>query len=237
MTPGAALLGAALAGVGGLAVPALVRRIPEPVDDPAPEPEADKEPYADVAARRGFGTAAVLLSAVAGGVVAGVLGWSWELLPWLPLLPVLVALALVDWFTRLLPTWVIAPAYGVVVALVLVAWPLGVEGADVGRAVLGWLVYGAFFFVLWFIHSSGLGYGDVRLSGILGILLGLLGWGELLTGMYAGFLLGGVVGALLAALKVVDRKGVPFGPFMVLGAVLGVWWGPTLWSYLVTGGG
>ena len=70
-----------------------------------------------------------------------------------------------------------------------------------------------------------MGYGDVRLSGVLGIVLGYLGWGELLLGVYAGFLLGGIGGVVLSALRIVERKVYPFGPFMLLGAVVGVLWG------------
>ena len=63
-----------------------------------------------------------------------------------------------------------------------------------------------------------MGFGDVRLSGVLGIALGQLGWGPLIVGVYSGFLLGGVIGGLLSALRLVDRKGYPFGPFMLVGA-------------------
>ena len=89
--------------------------------------------------------------------------------------------------------------------------------------------------MLWFIYPRGLGFGDVRLAGVLGIGLGWLGWGPLLVGLYAGFLLGGVIGGVLALFHLVDRKGVPFGPFMLLGAVAGVVWGEPIWSRLVGG--
>ena len=71
-------------------------------------------------------------------------------------------------------------------------------------------------------YPRGLGYGDVRLSGILGIALGYVGTAELVVGVYAGFLLGGVGGALLSMLRIVHRKHLPFGPFMLVGAVVGL---------------
>ena len=76
--------------------------------------------------------------------------------------------------------------------------------------------------MLWFIYPRGLGFGDVRLSAVLGLALGYLGWSEWVVGIYGGFLLGAVVGGLMSALKIVDRKGYPFGPFMLVGALLGV---------------
>jgi leader peptidase (prepilin peptidase) / N-methyltransferase len=91
--------------------------------------------------------------------------------------------------------------------------------------------------VLWFVYPPGLGYGDVRLAGVLGIALGYLGWGELLVGVYAGFLLGGIIGALLRATRLVRQRHVPFGPFMVLGALVGIVWGAELWSHLVVTSG
>jgi leader peptidase (prepilin peptidase)/N-methyltransferase len=51
--------------------------------------------------------------------------------------------------------------------------------------------------------------------------LGWIGWSALVVGAYAGFLLGAVIGGLLALAKVVDRRGYPFGPFMLAGAWLG----------------
>lgn len=230
---------ALLCGALGWAVPGLVRRIPEPIPEPVPVPEPTtaaldaeqpevepKELYADIAARRGLSTGAVLAGGAAGGVLGWRLGWDWSLLFLVPLVPVLVALAVVDWRTRLLPTWVIARTYAVLVPLVVLVGVVTQEWDDVVRAGWGWLITGGLYFVLWFVHSAGLGYGDVRLSGVLGIALGHLGWGELFAGVYAAFILGGVIGGLLALAKVVDRRGVPFGPFMVGGALLGVVLGP-----------
>jgi leader peptidase (prepilin peptidase)/N-methyltransferase len=153
-------------------------------------------------------------------------GWGPDLLVLLYLAPVGVALAVVDWRTRLLPTKLIAPSYGIVIGLVLLAAWLDHDLGALERAGWGWLVAGGTFFALWFVYPKGMGYGDVRLSGVLGIALGYLGWGELLTGVYAGFLLGGVGGVLLSTLRIVDRKAYPFGPFMLLGAVVGILVGP-----------
>jgi leader peptidase (prepilin peptidase)/N-methyltransferase len=68
----------------------------------------------------------------------------------------------------------------------------------------------------------------VRLSGVLGIALGYLGWGPLLVGIYAGFLVGGLGGALLSSLRIVERRSYPFGPFMFVGALVGGVWGETV---------
>jgi leader peptidase (prepilin peptidase)/N-methyltransferase len=160
------------------------------------------------------------------GIVGGSVGWSPALSFLLYLAPVGVALAVVDWHTRLLPTKVIAPSYAVVAVLAaLSAWAEGDLDALV-TACLGWLVAGGTFFLLWFIYPRGMGYGDVRLSGVLGIALGYLGWAELLVGVYAGFVVGALGGLGLSALRIVDRKAYPFGPFMLVGALVGVVLGP-----------
>ncbi len=194
-------------------------------DEPDEEP---KERYDAIAALPGLAWKSALASAVTAALVGARIGWDPALLVWAYLVPVGVALAVVDWRTRLLPTKVIAPSYAVLVVLTLVAGVLSGEWDSVMRAGWGWLISGGTFFVLWFIYPRGMGYGDVRLSGLLGIALGYLGWGELLTGVYAGFLLGGVGGLLLSLLRLVDRKAYPFGPFMLVGAVLGVLAGPAV---------
>ncbi|MCR6033775.1 prepilin peptidase [Nocardioides sp. zg-579] len=242
---------ALLCGALGLLVPALVARIPEPEPstvhagadgadradgaDGAGLEEEPKEAYADIARSPGLAWKAALASAVAGAVVGWAVGADWDLLPLVPLVPVSVALAVVDWRTRLLPTKVIAPTYLVTIALTLLTWLVTRETDDLVRAFWGWLVAGGIFFALWFVHPRGLGYGDVRLAGLLGIALGHLGWGELLVGVYGGFLLGGLGGGLLSLLRVVERRAFPFGPFMLLAALLGIWIGAPVLDGLATG--
>ena len=228
--------------LAGLLVPEIIRRIPEPKVEPgepagneagqAPVEAAgdaaavEKEPYADIARMRGLRTGAALATGVVAALLGGGLGWRPELSFLLYLAPVGVALAVVDWRTRLLPTKVIAPSYAVVVTLAVMSACTHRDWHALETAGFGWLVAGGTFLLLWLIYPRGMGYGDVRLSGVLGIALGYLGWAPMLTGVYAGFVLGGAGGLLLAAARVVDRKAYPFGPFMLLGALVGVLLGP-----------
>ena len=201
--------------------------VPEAVGKmPVPDTPETKERYDEIARSRGLRWKAGVATCLVCGLIGARVGWEPELSFLLYLAPVSVALAVVDWRTRLLPTKVVAPSYVVVAVLAVIsAWAAG-DWSPLATAAWGWLVAGGTFFVLWFIYPRGMGYGDVRLSGVLGIALGYLGWSELLTGVYAGFLLGGVGGLLLSSLRIVDRKAYPFGPFMLVGALAGVLTGP-----------
>jgi leader peptidase (prepilin peptidase)/N-methyltransferase len=70
------------------------------------------------------------------------------------------------------------------------------------------------------IAPSGLAFGDVRFSFLLGCFLGYLSWWHLFFGLFAGFVYGAVVGVLLIALGARSRKQrIPFGPFLAAGAL------------------
>jgi leader peptidase (prepilin peptidase)/N-methyltransferase len=76
-----------------------------------------------------------------------------------------------------------------------------------------------------------MGLGDVKLAGLLGLYLGYLGWGPLVVGAFAAFLLGGLYALTLITLRRAGRKsGIPFGPWMLAGAWVGLFFGNTAWS-------
>ncbi len=226
---------AVVAGLLGALVPRAVAALPEPEHSEAAPGEDPKPLYVDVAARPRFAAWAGATSAVVAALVALRLGSDPWLVALVPVVPACVALAVVDWHTRLLPKRIVLPAtaYSLVVALVL--WPLTGDQADLLRGVVGmaatWAVYG----VLWFVYPAGMGYGDVRLAALIGLSLGHLGWAELLSGVYAGFLIFGLPGLLLALLRwdrTLLKTAFPFGPFMLVGALLGLLLGPWLAALL-----
>lgn len=232
----AALVAALLAGVGGLLVPWLVARVPEPApkepsEDQPPDDEPPKMLYADIARRPGLGWRSAVASVVAGGLLGAATGLDWPLLWLVPLTPVAVALSVVDWHTRLLPRVVVLPATLAVIALMSVVGLTTGEGDVLVRALLAMLAARSFYWVLWFVRSAGMGFGDVRLAALAGLVLGWSGWGALVIGIWAGFLVFSVP-IVLALVVRRDRsllkRSFPFGPFMAVGALVGLVWGTAL---------
>jgi leader peptidase (prepilin peptidase)/N-methyltransferase len=215
----AAVAGVACCGPAAyLLGPWLMRRIPEP----SLEEDEAKIPYADLAGRRAAYWCG-LLAAVSGGLLGWALGTSPVLVAWLLLVVVGAVLGYIDARTRYLPSAIIWPSYVLVGLALLGAAVVSGEWGSLRRAVLAGVIGFAVFYVLWFVFPRGVGFGDVRLSGLLGLPLGWLGWGEFITGLYGGFFLGAVVGIGLIVAKVMTRKQmVPFGPFMLIGALGGV---------------
>lgn len=134
-----------------------------------------------------------------------------------------IALAAIDLDCRRLPTAIIAPSYPVLAALLAgSAWVQG-DWWSLARAAIGAAVLFAFYFLLALIHPAGMGFGDVRLSGLLGGMLAYLSWSALIVGAFAGFLLGALAGTAVILARKGDRQtALPFGPFMIAGALLAV---------------
>ncbi|HEX5088229.1 MAG TPA: prepilin peptidase [Nocardioides sp.] len=125
------------------------------------------------------------------------------------------ALALIDLDVRRLPDSIVLPAYPVLCAL------LALDGDPHAllRAAIGGVVLFAFYLVVAVVAVGAMGFGDVKLAGVVGAMTAYLSWGTLLSGAFLGFLLGAVAGLLLiAAGRAGRRSAVPFGPFMLLGA-------------------
>lgn len=234
----AALLAAVVAGLGGLLVPMLIARVPEPAPESESESESDApadEPakmlYADIAARPGLGWRSAVVAAVCGALLGAATGLDWPLVWLVPLTPVAVALSVIDWHTRLLPRRIVVPATLAAIVLVVVVGLATGEREALVRALLGMVVARSFFWVLWFLRSAGMGFGDVRLAAPVGLVLGWVGWGALAIGLWVGFIVFAVPAAGLALVRrdrAVLKQSFPFGPFMVVGALVGLVWGTAL---------
>lgn len=132
-----------------------------------------------------------------------------------------VVLAAVDLASHRLPDRVTFPAVVVCATALLVdAAVLGTWTAllRAGAAALAAALVAG---LGWLVSPQGLGLGDVKLLGLIGLLLGWFGWGVLMTGVFLGLLTGALVSlALLLTRRVGWRTAIPFGPPLMAGAVL-----------------
>ena len=137
-----------------------------------------------------------------------------------------VRLAVTDLRTGLLPTRLIWPTAGIVGVLYSVVSVVEAEPAGLIGAALGAAACGATMAAVHFVHPPSMGFGDVRLSVLNGLLCGWWGWQVALWGLAAGFFL-----ALPEALVVLVRHGTgtsrPLGPYLLGGTALAVGWAVT----------
>lgn len=145
-----------------------------------------------------------------------------------------IVLTLIDLDTHRLPNAIVLPSYVVSGILFTVAAWLTDDWFAVLRAGTGMAVLYSFYALLRLIRPGGMGGGDVKLAGVIGIYLGWLGWGALAVGAFAAFLWGGIFGIALIALRRAGRKSrIPFGPWMILGAWTGVFAGESVGRWYV----
>ncbi|MGW6638348.1 prepilin peptidase [Streptomyces cyaneofuscatus] len=184
----------------------------EETEAPAPLPYA----YAP-------GALAPLITVLACVTLAAATGPRPELAAWLLLAPPAVLLATVDRRVHRLPDPLTLPLAAATVLLLGGAALLPGHAGSWASGLLGGLVLGGFYLLLFLINPNGMGFGDVKLALALGVALGWYGWEVLFLGGFAGFLFGAAYGLGLVLLRRAGRKtGIPFGPFMIAGALVGV---------------
>ena len=142
-----------------------------------------------------------------------------------------VALVFIDLDTRTLPNRIVLPAYPVAGALLAAAALFAEEPGRLLTALIGAVALFALYFAMAMLYSGGMGLGDVKLAGVLGLYLGWLGWAPLAVGAFCAFLLGGVFSLVLVIARGAGRRtAIPFGPWMIAGAWVGIFAGEQIAS-------
>jgi len=199
----------------------VITRVPrkQPVFGPPPVDESTSSPPSS-SARRLFVT---VLTGALFGATAARFDHSWMLPAYLVLTAALVALAVIDLETYLLPNRIVYPLTVAMLALLLLGTAADGDLDAYLRGLYAGAIAFAVFFVLHLVSPRSMGFGDVKLSFTLGLSLGVLGWGHMVLGLFLGFLYGAVIGLVLIATKVRGKsQAVPFGPFLAAGAMTAV---------------
>lgn len=153
------------------------------------------------------------------------------LVAFLYLAAISIALSFIDIEHHRLPNAIVLPAYAVGVVLLATSCILVGDYAALLRAGVGLVAMAGGYLALAVLWKGGMGLGDVKLAGVLGLYLGYSGWGALAVGSIGAFILGGIFGLALILLHKTTRKsGIPFGPWMVLGAWVGILFGNLIWT-------
>ncbi len=167
----------------------------------------------------------ILTAPSTAAIAAGLL----ELVALLYFAAVSIALAAIDVDTHRLPNSIVLPSYPVLAALLGASALLTGDVETAARAAAGAGILFAGYLLLAFISPRGMGMGDVKLAGVIGLVLGFSGWAAVAVGTLAAFLLGGMVGiALILAGRARRNTGIPFGPWMLGGAWVGILLGEPL---------
>lgn len=244
-----ALLLAALSAAGLLRPAVTILATPPPADpadaDPAdadpPEAGGEADPAEAGLDDAATGPAPVrvrapdALIAVLAGLSTGLaglgLGPAAALAAYLWLALAAVALILVDLDQQRLPNRIVYPTYLAGLVLLGVATLVDGTGHRYLRALVAMAALYVLFLLLALAVPSALGFGDVKLAGLLGLYLGYLGGGVLLVGMAIGILLGALAAVgLLLARRAHWRGELAYGPALLTGALIAVGVGQPFWD-------
>lgn len=148
------------------------------------------------------------------------------------LLAIVIVVADIKYY--LIPDWAVVSLSVLTIAYRLSLTYTGVmQVDDLVKTVIASLIVMLLFWSLWFLsHGKALGFGDVKLVLVLGLLVG---WPKIIPALFLAFLTGAGVGIVLILLRKKGRKSaVPFGPFLILGSFLALVVGQQLLIWYLT---
>ena len=220
---------------------------PGPVAAPMAVPElgvttagsdgADAEPPVRHLLASGRSTGRTVGAAVVTGAlwaaVARLFGPHVLVTPFLVFVALAVAVSVTDLTHRLVPRTLLYGAVALIAPLLVVVSAVDHTWSDLWTAALCGAAGFAVFFTIWFLVPKGMGFGDVRLAGVIGLTVGYLGPIHVYVAFLSGFVLGLVFGVVLMVGSSTGRKTrIPFAPALAAGATFAILWGGTWGQHL-----
>lgn len=201
-----------------------LRRQSEAGTEPGTEPRTD--PGTETSRRPARHVLVPVANAALFAGAAVRFGADWVVPAYLVFFASLLAISVIDLQLQIIPNRIVYPTIFVTVPLLTLAALVEDDWSAWRRALLSGAVAWLALLVIHLVSPGGMGFGDVRLSFILGMFLGWISYGHVLTGLFLGFLLGAVVGGGLVLVRLRARTDhVPFGPFLAAGTSLAVFAG------------
>jgi len=146
-----------------------------------------------------------------------------------------ISLAVIDLDVGRLPNAIVYPSYPVLALLLTLAALAQDEPSALLRAGVGAVTLFLAYFVLAWLYPSGMGFGDVKLAGIVGGVLAFVSYPVLLVGAFAAFALGCVtgIGTIIRGRAGIGSS-VAFGPYMIAGALVSLFVGSAVVEFYST---
>jgi leader peptidase (prepilin peptidase)/N-methyltransferase len=143
-----------------------------------------------------------------------------------------ISLAMIDLDVGRLPNSIVYPSYPVLAVLLALAAFVQHEPAALLRAGMGAAALFGLYFAVAYLYPAGMGFGDVKLAGIVGGVLAFVSYPVLAVGAFAAFFLGSVIGILrILSGRSTAKSAIAFGPFMIAGALLAIFVGSALTEF------
>ncbi|NLK20900.1 MAG: prepilin peptidase [Epulopiscium sp.] len=144
----------------------------------------------------------------------------------------LLVIAMIDIKTETIPNatiifgLILGIIYIIIMAFTSYSW-IGIKDG-----ILGFFTGSLIIFLIILISRGGMGAGDMKLMGVVGLFLGYKG---VIVTLFFGIIAGGIAGVLLLLTKVKSRKAtIPFGPFLVLGTFITLYWGEFILNWYLS---
>ncbi|MEY8415268.1 prepilin peptidase [Tissierella praeacuta] len=159
-------------------------------------------------------------------------GFALEFFFYAIIFSLLIVITVIDLQHMIIPDILVVLILGITIIYKIFSYILYSKSPELLNSIGGLVLSGALFILIIIVSKGGMGGGDVTLIGALGFILGIK---KIFLTIFLSFLLGAIISVFLLIMKVKERKDpIPFGPFIILGFFIVVFWGEKLISWYVS---